>query len=115
MEEKELVEIGKEAYVLSEQIEGLEQVMKKREEAISGYPSHAKNFNSILDKAKKILEADPTILKTISHLNSHDPNKEYRYTDFEGLKSDLATLKGALKSFFAFHFPKKEKEKIGFI
>ena len=105
MEERELVEIGKEAYVLFEQIGEIEETMKKRDEAISGYPSHAKHYNSILDKARKIMEVDPTILKTISHLNSHDTNKKYGYTDFEGLKSDIATLKGALKSFFVFHLP----------
>jgi hypothetical protein len=89
--------------------------MKNRDEAISGYLSHAKNFNSILNKAKKVLEVDPTILKTISHLNSYDPNNtSHKYKDFEGLKSDLAILKAALKSFFVFHFPKKEKERIGF-
>jgi len=115
MEEKELIEIGKKAYVLSEQIGELEQAMKNREEAISGYPSHAKTFNSVLDKAKKLLEVDPTILETIFHLSSHDPNKKYGYKDFEGLKCDLATLKAALKSFFVFHFPKKEKGRIGFI
>jgi hypothetical protein len=76
MEEEKMIEIGKEAYVLSEQLLELEQVMKRKEPSvISGCSSYAKNFSSVLDKAKKILEVDLTILKTISHLTSYDPGK----------------------------------------
>jgi hypothetical protein len=115
MEEKELMEMAKEAYVLAQQIEGMEEAMNKGEKAVSGYPSYAKDFNLILQETKKILEIDKTILKTISHLNPYDPNKKLGYrADFEGIKADLPILKAALRSFFELYFPKKEKERIGF-
>ena len=115
MEEKELIEIAKKAFVLAQQIEGMEEAMNKGEKALAGYRSFAKNFNSILEEAKKVLGIDQAILGTISHLNQYDSNKQRGFSvDFEGIKADLPILKGALKAFFEFYFPPKEKEKIGF-
>lgn len=115
MEENQLVEIAKEAYVLAQQIAGMEEAMNRGKEAVSGYSSYAKNFNSILEKTKRILELDKTILSTITHLTPYDPNKGGGYIkEFAEIKGNLPFLKAALQSFFDFYFPKKEKERIGF-
>lgn len=115
MEETNVIEIAKEAYVLAQQIAGMEEAMNKNERAVAGYSSYASNYNVFLEKTKKILEIDQTILKTISHLKQYDPKEDTGYvTGFEEIKANLPILREALSSFFEFHFPKSEKEKIGF-
>ena len=115
MQENQLAEIAKEAYVLAQQIVGMEEAMSRGKEAVSGYSSYAKNFNSILEKTKRILDLDKTILGTVVHLTPYDPNKGTGYIkEFEGIKGNLPILKATLQSFFDFYFPKKEKERIGF-
>ena len=116
MEEEKEIEFAREAYVLSRQIGELENTMSKSKSAVSGYPSYAKNFNTILERSKEILKGDEIIFRTIAQVTPYNPGKEFGYiVDFEGIKADLSVLKGALHSFFEFHFPKKEKEKMGFI
>ena len=113
--ENQLAEIAKEAYVLAKQIAGMEEAMNASKEAFRAYRSYAMNFNSILEKTKRILDSDKTILSTVTHLTPRDPDEETSYLkEFEGIKGDLALLKAALQSFFDFYFPKKEKERIGF-
>ena len=115
MEERNLIESAKEAYVLAQQIAGMEEAMNKSEQAVAGYPSYASNYNALLEKTKKILEVDQTMLKTISHLKRYDPKQDRGYMgEFEEIKANLPILKEALHSFFEFHFPKSEKDKIGF-
>jgi hypothetical protein len=115
MEENDIIEIAKQAYVLAQQIIGIEEAMHKIDNAVAGYPSYANNYNAFLEKTKKILELDQTIFKTISHLKPYDPNLESGYIgEFEEIKANLPILKASLLSFFEFHFPKSEKEKIGF-
>jgi len=115
MEDNQLAKIAKEAYVLAQQIAGMEEAMNRGKEAVSGYSSYAKNFNSILEKSRRILKLDKTILGTVKHLTPYDDNKRMGYLkDFEEIKGNLPILKAALQSFFDFHFPKKQKEKIGF-
>ncbi|MCJ7578763.1 MAG: hypothetical protein MUO91_09965 [candidate division Zixibacteria bacterium] len=105
MEGNNLIEIAKEAYVLAQQIAGMQETMNKSEQAVSGYPSYANNFNALLEKTKKILEVDQTILMTISHLKRYDPNLDTGYIrEFEEIKANLPILKGALHSFFEFQF-----------
>jgi hypothetical protein len=114
MEGNGLEEIAKEAYVIANQIGGMEIVMRSKE-ALSGYPTYASNFNAFLKRTKEILQADQTILGTISHLEPYDPKKDHGYARaFEEIKANLPVSQGALRSFFEFHFPKSEKERIGF-
>lgn len=115
MDEARITELAKQAYALSIQITGIEAAMNAGKDAISGYSSYAINFNSLLEKAKRILATDETILETIVHLRPYDPQKASGYIkEFEGIKADLPVLKGAFSSFSELHFPAKEKEKIGF-
>ena len=115
MDEKQSFELAKKVYVLSEQISNMEKAMDKERGAISGYKIYAGNFNSILEKTKITLKCDPTILGTISHLDPFDANLNSGYLkEFEGIRASLPMLKAALDSFFNFHLPKKEREKLGF-
>ena len=116
VEEAQTAEIAKEAYVLARQIDGIEEEMN-RSGAQNGYSSFATSFNTILEKAKKVLHLDPTIFSTIEHLTPYKPdaiNMRERVFSFHELKGSLPILKAALQSFFDFHFPNEEKKKIGF-
>ncbi len=114
MEEKELINIAKEAYILSKQLSALENTLKDRKN-IQGYGSYKENYNQILERANQLLKYDAIISKSIKHLKPYDYPEELSYeTVFLEMRGDVVILKEALYTFFEFHFPKKEKEKIGF-
>jgi len=114
MDNEEVLNLAKEAYALSQQLHELESAMSK-DGAVSGYTSYATNYNSILSRAKKILEFDKTLLATISYLGQYDPNVKTGYfKEFQEIKANIAILKATLHTFFNFNFPKKERDRIGF-
>ena len=114
MDNDDILNVAKEAYALSQQLHELESAMLGKN-SLSGYSAYANNYNAILDRSKKILELDKTLLSTIDHLKHYDPQKAYGYVqDFEEIKANIATLKATLRTFFEFNFPKKEKERMGF-
>jgi len=114
MEEQEIINIAKEAYILSKQLGALEEGLKERKN-VSGYRSYAENYNKILARAKQLLQNDEIIFKSIQHLKPYDSSKNSGYAkEFIEMAGDVLILKEALYTFFEFHFPKKEKEKIGF-
>ncbi len=109
-------ERGKEAYVLAEQLEALHTAMKEAGDRTAGYAAFARNYNRHLQRAQEVLVYDPVIARGIVHLQAYNPDKETGYNkDFQQIKADLAVLMAALRSFFVFHFPAKEKERIGFV
>ena len=115
MKEPDILERAKEAFALASQIKQLEDVMNRGRSARHGYQAHARNFNAILEKAKPLLSIDETIGNCVAHLQSYDDKEESNYlSEFEQIKSDLAMLRGGLEAFFEFHFPRNEKEKMGF-
>jgi ASC-1-like (ASCH) protein len=114
MGEQELINMAKEAYLLSKQLGALEEVVKNHRN-VAGYRAQAENYNQILERAKQLLKHDEIIFNSIKHLKPYDSNKSSGYTkEFVEIGADAAVLKEALYTFFEFYFPKKEKEKIGF-
>jgi hypothetical protein len=120
MNEEELQNLAKEAYILFQQLQGLDDAMAKAEDYF-GYKAFAINYNAILEKAKAILKADTTMLSAIERLSAYDPSDEFDWKESsrpeyqsEQIKADIPILKATLQSFFDSHFPPKEKEKIGF-
>jgi len=114
MEEQELINIAKEAYLLAKQLGALEEGLKDRKNAM-GLEAYMKNYNLILSKAKRLLKNDEVILASINHLEPHDYPESYSYEQkFSEIGGDVPILKEALFTFYEFHFPKKEKDKIGF-
>ncbi|MDP3024911.1 MAG: hypothetical protein Q8O10_05190 [candidate division Zixibacteria bacterium] len=116
MKEEEIIDVAKEAYLLSKQLGALEEGLKSKDRRISlGLRAYAENYNQILARAKQLLKYDEIILKSIQHLKSYDCPEGYQSeTEFLEMGADVPILKEALYTFFEFHFPKKEKEKIGF-
>jgi hypothetical protein len=115
MKDLKSMEIAKEAYVLSEQLAALQEAMEKTGSSFCGYPAFARTYSTHLSRAKEILKNDLTILRTIEHLTPYNPGKKQRYgSDFLQIKADLPILRSALRSFFDFNFPPKEKQGLCF-
>lgn len=115
MDDPKVMEIAKEAYALSQQLASLQEMMEKNKSSYSSYPAVARTYSAHLNRAKVILNSDPTILRTIEHLKEYDPNKQHGYVaDFLQIMADLPILQSALRSFFEFNFPPKEKQRMGF-
>lgn len=107
-------EIAKECYILSKQLAGLEDKLKNDEKGL-GYRSYVENYNEILNKGKELLKIDETILKSIEHLKPYNLDEEfYSMKKCYEIRADIPILREALLYFFVFHYPKEEKERIGF-
>ena len=62
-----IIDIAKEAYVLSQQLDSLQDVLAKQPTQSSYYHAAARTYTTHLHRAKEILKLDPVILKTIQH------------------------------------------------
>jgi len=106
-------EAAKEAYVLMNQLDSLEKVLVP--ENVSGYRAAAENYNRILQRAKTLLSADNTFLRSIEHLKEQSPSLAGGYiTNYNEIKISVPVLKAALYAFCNFYLPKREKDRIGF-
>lgn len=110
----DLVQLAKEAHLLAKQLRALHEEMKAAGRNWGGYRAFAATYSMHLARAQQILSTDPTIAKTVSHLQPHDPEARQFGRDFEEIKADLPVLCAALESFFVFHFSPEERKKIGF-
>ena len=112
MNEEELQNLAKGAYILFQQLQGLDDAMAKAGQNYSGYRAFADRYNAILEEARAILKADTTRLSTIEHLSAYDPSDEFDCKEpskleyqSEQIKADISILKATLQSFPGFHLP----------
>lgn len=109
------VEVAKEAHVLAQQLRALHAEMTAAGRNWGSYRACASTYSAHLGRAREILAHDSTIARTIAHLRPYDPFKDKGYgQNFEQIKADLLVLSAALESFFNFHFPAAERQRIGF-
>lgn len=74
MDDSEFQITAKEAYILANQLRGLEDRMSKGRHDDGSYHAAAKNYNAILKKAKDILKADNSMSHSIKHLCEYEPS-----------------------------------------
>lgn len=115
MEQEQIVAQAKEAYVISQQLAEMQESMDKAGANLEGYHAFARTYTKHLERAKEILQLDPTIAGTIDQLVPYDATKRTGYRkDFQEMRADIPILRSALRSFFDFNLPAKEKERVGF-
>lgn len=116
--------LAKEAFVLHNQLEALEDAMIKGNTDASGYTAYSTNYNAILVRARQVLALDSVLLGAIKHLGPYKTTDgtefgDYRPEDdhsshFGRLKADVPVLRATMKSFFALYMPPDQKRSIGF-